>query len=160
MTMNRIDWEKRTVRHMIELWCRKNHGGKTCREMGSSGSGQVSQGGSGEGASGQCLSGEVRHGGMSHRGSGEGSHGGQGSHECQVGHGGPGLCGDCRELLEYSLARREHCKFGNAKTKCHKCPVHCYRPDMREKIRVVMRFSGPRMLFHHPLEALRYLFSR
>ena len=158
--MNRIDWEKRTVRHMIELWCRKNHGGKTCREMGSRGGGLVSQGGSGEGASGQCLSGEVGHGGMSHGGSGEGSHGEPGSHECQVGHGGPGLCGECRELLEYSLARLEHCKFGNAKTKCHKCPVHCYRPDMREKIRTVMRFSGPRMLLYHPLEALRYLFSR
>ena len=143
--MNRIDWEKRTVRHMIELWCRKNHGGKACCEMGSRGSGLVSQGGSGEG---------------SHGGSGEGSHGGQGSHECQVGHGGPGLCGECRELLEYSLARLDHCKFGNAKTKCHKCPVHCYRPDMREKIRTVMRFSGPRMLLYHPLEALRYLFSR
>lgn len=158
--MNRIDWEKRTVRHMIELWCRKNHGGQACCEMGSRGSGQVSHGGSGEGASGQCLSGEVGHGGMSHGGSGEGSHGGKGSHECQVGHGGPGLCGECRELLEYSLARLEHCKFGNAKTKCHKCPVHCYRPDMREKIRTVMRFSGPRMLLYHPLEALRYLFSR
>lgn len=146
--MNRIDWEKRTVRHMIELWCRKNHGEQACREMGSRGGGLVDHGGSGEGASGQCLSGEVRHGGMSHRGGGEGSH------------GGPGLCGECRELLEYSLARLKHCKFGNAKTKCHKCPVHCYRPDMREKIRTVMRFSGPRMLLYHPLEALRYLFSR
>ncbi len=143
--MNRIDWEKRTVRHMIELWCRKNHSGKACREMGSRGGGLVSQGGSGEG---------------SHGGGGQRRHGGQESHECQVGHGGPGLCGDCRELLEYSLARLEHCKFGNAKTKCHKCPVHCYRPDMREKIRTVMRFSGPRMLLYHPLEALRYLFSR
>ena len=163
--MNRIDWEKRTVRHMIELWCRKNHGGQACCEMGSRGSGQVSQGGGdgsqgGEGASDQCLSGEVGHGGMSHGGSGQRRHGGQGSHECQVGHGGPGLCGECRELLEYSLARLDHCKFGNAKTKCHKCPVHCYRPDMREKIRTVMRFSGPRMLLYHPLEALRYLFSR
>ena len=158
--MNRIDWEKRTVRHMIELWCRKNHGGQACCEMGSRGGGLVSHGGSGEGASDQCLSGEVRHGGMSHGGSGEGSHGEPGSHECQVRHGGPGLCGECRELLEYSLARLEHCKFGNAKTKCHKCPVHCYRPDMREKIRTVMRFSGPRMLLYHPLEALRYLFSR
>ena len=145
MTMNRIDWEKRTVRHMIELWCRKNHGGKACREMGSRGGDLVSHGGSGEGSDG---------------GSGQRRHGGQGSHECQVGHGGPGLCGECRELLEYSLARLEHCKFGNAKTKCHKCPVHCYRPDMREKIRTVMRFSGPRMLLYHPMEALRYLFSR
>ena len=142
--MSRLAWEKRTVFHMIELWCRKNHGGQACREMGSMGGGLVSQGG-GEG---------------SHGGSGQRRHGGQGSHECQVGHGGPGLCGDCRELLEYSLARLDHCKFGNAKTKCHKCPVHCYRPDMREKIRTVMRFSGPRMLLYHPLEALRYLFSR
>ncbi len=46
------------------------------------------------------------------------------------------------------------------KTKCHKCPVHCYSQDMREKIREVMRFSGPRMMFYHPLEALRYILSR
>lgn len=151
--MNRIDWEKRTVRHMIELWCRKNHGGQACCEMGSRGGCLVSHGGSGEG---------------SHGGGGQRRQGGKGSHECQVGHdgsgqrshGGSGLCGECRELLEYSLARLDHCKFGNAKTKCHKCPVHCYRPDMREKIRTVMRFSGPRMLLYHPLEALRYLFSR
>ena len=97
--MERIAWEKRTVSHMIELWCRKNHGGQE-------------------------------------------------------------LCSECSELLDYSLARLDHCKFGAAKTKCHKCPVHCYRPDMRDKIRKVMRFSGPRMLFHHPLEALRYLLSR
>ena len=27
----------------------------------------------------------------------------------------------------------------------------------REKIREVMRFSGPRMLFHHPVAAVRHL---
>lgn len=97
--MGRVDWEKRTVRHMIELWCRKNHGSLE-------------------------------------------------------------LCGECRELLDYSLGRLDRGKFGNAKTKCHKCPVHCYRPDMRERIRAVMRFSGPRMILHHPLEAIRYLVSR
>ena len=97
--MERIAWEKRTVGHMIELWCRKNHGGQE-------------------------------------------------------------LCSECRELLDYSLARLDHCKFGEAKTKCHKWPVNFYRPDMRDKIRKVMRCSGPRMLFRHPLEALRYLFSR
>ena len=70
------------------------------------------------------------------------------------------LCPNCRELLDYALSRLDHCKYGNAKTKCHKCPVHCYRPDMRNRIRAVMRFSGPRMLLHHPLEALRYLVSR
>lgn len=29
----------------------------------------------------------------------------------------------------------------------------------REKIREVMRFSGPRMIIHHPIEAIRHLFK-
>jgi hypothetical protein len=33
----------------------------------------------------------------------------------------------------------------------------CYTPDMRERIRAVMRFSGPRMLLHHPWLALMHL---
>ena len=78
---------------------------------------------------------------------------------CRENHGSLELCGKCRELLDYSLGRLDRCKFGNAKTKCHKCPLHCYRPDMRERIRAVMRFSGPRMIFYHPLEAVRYLLS-
>lgn len=28
---------------------------------------------------------------------------------------------------------------------------------MREKIRRVMRFSGPRMIFHHPVAAMRHV---
>lgn len=28
---------------------------------------------------------------------------------------------------------------------------------MREKIRAVMRFSGPRMMFHHPVMAVRHV---
>ena len=70
------------------------------------------------------------------------------------------LCKECRELLIYATTRLDRCKFGDGKTNCHKCPVHCYRPDVREKIREVMRFSGPRMMFYHPLEALRYILSR
>jgi hypothetical protein len=29
--------------------------------------------------------------------------------------------------------------------------VHCYIPTMREKIRVVMRYAGPRMAHRHPI---------
>lgn len=32
-----------------------------------------------------------------------------------------------------------------------------YKPDMREKIRAVMRFSGPRMIFYHPVAAIRHV---
>jgi predicted amidophosphoribosyltransferase len=97
--MGRIEREKRTVRHMIKLWCRHQHGGE-------------------------------------------------------------GLCGECRELLEYAEARLNRCKFGEDKTKCHKCPVHCYRKDMRERIREVMRYSGPRMILHHPTEAIMFLLGK
>ena len=37
-----------------------------------------------------------------------------------------------------------------AKTTCARCSVHCYNPKMRRGIRVVMRYSGPRMFFAFP----------
>lgn len=46
------------------------------------------------------------------------------------------------------------------KTKCHKCSVHCYMPEMRERIKEVMRYSGPRMLLHHPVEAMIFLINK
>lgn len=69
------------------------------------------------------------------------------------------MCPDCAELLEYALSRLSRCPFGVKKTSCRKCPVHCYRPDMKVRIRAVMRYSGPRMMFYHPVAALRHLFS-
>jgi hypothetical protein len=32
--------------------------------------------------------------------------------------------------------------------------IHCYKPAMREKIKNVMRYSGPRVTFRHPILAL------
>lgn len=37
------------------------------------------------------------------------------------------------------------------------CKVHCYKPEVREQIRQVMRFSGPRMLLYHPVLAVWHL---
>jgi hypothetical protein len=59
--------------------------------------------------------------------------------------------------LEYSHFRLDHCKFGENKTTCKVCPVHCYKPEMREQMRRVMIYAGPRMLWHHPLAVLRHL---
>ena len=69
------------------------------------------------------------------------------------------LCADCAQLLEYARKRLDSCKFGNDKSSCRKCPVHCYKPDMKEKIRAVMRFSGPRMIIYHPIMAIRHLWA-
>lgn len=70
------------------------------------------------------------------------------------------LCPDCAALLKYAHERLEHCPFGEHKTSCQHCRVHCYRPDMAERMRRVMRYSGPRMLFYHPWAALRHLFFK
>ena len=67
------------------------------------------------------------------------------------------LCPECSALLDYALRRLDSCRFENGKPSCRKCPVHCYRADMRERIRTVMRWAGPRMIFHHPLAATKHL---
>ena len=76
---------------------------------------------------------------------------------CRANHATDGsLCEEYGRLCDYAFARLERCPFGAGKTTCAKCPVHCYKPDMREQIRKVMRYSGPRMLYHHPVLALRH----
>lgn len=64
---------------------------------------------------------------------------------------------DCAALDAYARSRSDRCPFMETKTFCSNCKVHCYKPDMREKIREVMRFSGPRMLFYHPIMAIRHV---
>ena len=68
-----------------------------------------------------------------------------------------GLCSECRELLGYAYSRLDLCKFGQQKPTCQRCTVHCYKPLMRQRVKVVMRFAGPRMLFVHPVDAVRHI---
>lgn len=67
------------------------------------------------------------------------------------------LCPECEALSRYAMMRSDKCPFMETKTFCSNCKVHCYKADMREKIREVMRFSGPRMILHHPVMALRHV---
>ncbi len=67
------------------------------------------------------------------------------------------LCAQCEKLNVYARSRSDHCPFMETKTFCSNCKVHCYKPEMRQKIRAVMRFSGPRMIFYHPVMAIRHL---
>lgn len=67
------------------------------------------------------------------------------------------LCPDCAALLDYAKIRSDKCPFMETKTFCSNCKVHCYKKDMREKIREVMRYSGPRMIFTHPLLAISHV---
>ena len=67
------------------------------------------------------------------------------------------LCGECRALQDYALQRLERCPFQENKPTCANCAVHCYKPEMRQQVRQVMRYAGPRMLLRHPLLAVRHL---
>jgi len=70
------------------------------------------------------------------------------------------LCLECDELLGYARERLDKCPFQEGKTTCAKCPVHCYKPDMREKVREVMRYAGPSMMYRHPILAIYHLFDQ
>ena len=77
---------------------------------------------------------------------------------CKKQHGNKqGLCEECAELDAYARQRSDKCPFMETKTFCSNCKVHCYKPEMSEKIHEVMRFSGPRMIFTHPITAIRHV---
>ena len=77
---------------------------------------------------------------------------------CRKKHSTKELCDDCRALAEYADRRTMACPKMAEKTFCSQCKSHCYRQDMRERIREVMRFAGPRIILHHPIAALRHLY--
>ncbi len=78
---------------------------------------------------------------------------------CRTHHGSKDalLCSECSELHDYAYRRLERCVFGDVKPTCANCTVHCYKSSMGECIRVVMRWAGPRMLWHHPILAIRHM---
>ena len=70
---------------------------------------------------------------------------------------GKGLCEECSVLLDYAYQRLDHCRCGEKKATCKKCPIHWYKPDMKKNIREAMRYAGPRMMWYHPIVAIRHL---
>lgn len=85
----------------------------------------------------------------------------EGNHESdkrdQVSYCGEAVCAECKALDEYATMRTQRCRNMATKTSCDQCENHCYSPAMREAVRAVMRYSGPRMLKKHPLAALLHL---
>ncbi|EKO3376760.1 nitrous oxide-stimulated promoter family protein [Vibrio fluvialis] len=71
--------------------------------------------------------------------------------------GEDGLCEACRALQNYAEVRLDRCPYGQHKPTCNRCPIHCYKPEPKEQMRLVMRYAGPRMLLHHPILAIRHL---
>lgn len=77
---------------------------------------------------------------------------------CSKKHHQKQLCQSCIDLHDYAMQRLDKCVFGNKKTVCAKCPVHCYKPDRREQIKEVMIYAGPKMLLFHPWLAMLHTY--
>ena len=69
------------------------------------------------------------------------------------------LCEDCDVLLKYVNNRLDFCSYSEKKPACSNCSIHCYKEDMRERIKEVMRYSGPKMIFKHPILAFSHLYK-
>ena len=78
-------------------------------------------------------------------------------HDGQGEHGADGLCSECAELHDYAMQRIDKCPFCLVKPTCANCPVHCYKKDMRARVKDCMRYAGPRMLRRHPYLAIMHL---
>ncbi len=66
------------------------------------------------------------------------------------------LCPSCEGLFTYASGRLKTCRELESKRFCSSCTIHCYGEAERDAIRRIMRYSGPRMIFHHPVLALEH----
>ncbi len=76
---------------------------------------------------------------------------------CRHHHNETELCNECSSLRDYAEIRLDRCPYGQDKPTCNKCPIHCYKPEPKQTMKAVMRYSGPRMLLPHPILAIRHL---
>ena len=66
------------------------------------------------------------------------------------------LCAACEKLLTHAFVKRSTCPM-DPKPACKDCPAYCYHPSYREQIRVVMKYSGWRLLVSGRLDYLYHL---
>ena len=80
---------------------------------------------------------------------------------CHAHHGRTGdLCDGCSSLVAYARLRLAACPYQQSKPTCGRCPIHCYKPELRMQIKEVMRYAGPRMFLHYPILAIRHMRDR
>ena len=67
------------------------------------------------------------------------------------------ICTDCQNLLDYANLKLSKCPYQKDKPTCKNCSTHCYKEPEKSSIRKIMKYSGPRILFSHPLLALKHI---
>ena len=75
----------------------------------------------------------------------------------------PRLCHECAEHIRYAEKRRAYCPR-DPKPFCAHCDTQCYKPSESDWQRQMMRYAGPRSMWHgyaipgirHALEARKW----
>jgi hypothetical protein len=62
-------------------------------------------------------------------------------------------------VIKYAEKRLSLCPFQSNKPTCGKCVVHCYKEEIRNQVKEIMRYSGPKMIWHHPVIAISHLYN-
>ena len=79
---------------------------------------------------------------------------------CIKNHDKKEICMSCIDLIKYAHEKLSICPFGEKKTSCLKCKIHCYSKEKREEIRKVMSYVGPRMIYLMPIQYVKHIFNR
>lgn len=74
-------------------------------------------------------------------------------------HEAESLCADCSCLLHFIEDKLSDCPYGPHKFACRKCPKPCYDEAFRLRLREIMRYAGPRMMFWHPYLTVRHILA-
>lgn len=72
-------------------------------------------------------------------------------------HHNENTCEHCRQFVAYAEQKLDRCVYGQNKPACKHCPIHCYKPEQKHQAQQIMRYSGPKMLFKHPILAIKHL---
>src|SRR6056297_90918 len=78
---------------------------------------------------------------------------------CRGNHSKNSPCSECMEVINYGLNKIDSCIYGINKPFCSKCTIHCYEENMKKKVKDIMRYSGPRIIFYHPIISLKHFLS-
>lgn len=70
------------------------------------------------------------------------------------------LCEKCQELYNYAEKRIAKCPLRKNKPVCADCTIKCYSAEYKEKIKKIMRYSGPRILLHNPYFAIMHIVDK
>ena len=71
----------------------------------------------------------------------------------------PQVCDECADVLRYVEKRRAYCPK-DPKPSCSFCDTHCYSAEMSDRMREVMRYAGPRSMFHgYAVAGIKHVFA-